>query len=91
MVKLQGQSTSNPTSVAQAGAVAAFRGPQDAVDKMVSEFARRRAVLLERTQSIEGFECLPPDGSFYAFIDVSGLFGRSWGDRKLENSDDVAE
>lgn len=90
MVTLQGQSTSNPTSIAQAAAVAALRGPQDAVAVMVAEFERRRAVVLERFAAIPGITCTPPDGAFYAFVDVMALIGRRWEGGQIGNGDDVA-
>jgi aspartate aminotransferase len=90
MVTLQGQSTSNPTSIAQAAGVAALAGPQDAVREMVQEFRRRRSVVLDRFSRMAGFECVPPDGAFYAFVDVSALLGRRWEGGVIKDSDDVA-
>jgi aspartate aminotransferase len=89
--KIQSQSTSNPTSFAQRGAVEALRGPMDAVEEMVSEFSRRRNVIVERLNAMDGITCYRPQGAFYVFPDVSGLFGRKYKDKELEGSLDVSE
>jgi aspartate aminotransferase len=88
MVVLQGQSTSGATSVAQAAAAAALRGPQEPVAEMVAEFSRRRLVILERIARIDGMSCVPPDGAFYVFADVSAFYGRSWQAGIIGGSDD---
>ncbi|HVF09554.1 MAG TPA: pyridoxal phosphate-dependent aminotransferase, partial [Abditibacteriaceae bacterium] len=73
MTKLQSQSTSNPTSFAQAGAIAALENPVDAA--MMSEFQHRGKVMRELIKDIPGFSCARPEGAFYLFPKVSGLFG----------------
>ncbi len=73
MSKIQSQSTSNPTSFAQAGGVAALDGPLD--EAMFSEFEKRGKVIRELLNDVPGFECARPEGAFYAFPQVSGLFG----------------
>jgi aspartate aminotransferase len=90
MTDLQSQCTSNPTSIAQWAAVEALTGPQDDVAKMVGEFDRRRRVTIEGLNRISGFRCALPAGAFYAFPDVSGLFGRRWQGRPLAGSADVS-
>jgi aspartate aminotransferase len=77
MLKLQSQSTSNPTSIAQYAALEALRGPMDSVRTMLAEYARRRARILEGLRAIPGVTCTEPQGAFYVFPDVSG--GRSNG------------
>jgi aspartate aminotransferase len=62
--KIQSQSTSNPTSMAQAGALEAISGSQDDVSPMVQEFKRRRDVIVERLNAIAGMRCLKPQGAF---------------------------
>jgi aspartate aminotransferase len=89
MSDLQGQCTSNPTSIAQWAAVEALAGPQDEVAKMAGEFDRRRRVIVAGLNRIPGFRCPMPQGAFYAFPDVSGLFGRRWNGRPLRGSADV--
>jgi aspartate aminotransferase len=72
MLLVQGHSTSNPNSVAQAAAAAAMDAPQDCVREMLAEYARRREWLVEALASIPGFSCFAPEGAFYAFPDVRG-------------------
>src|SRR3990172_2577202 len=75
--KIQSQSTSNPTSIAQWAALEAIRGPQEEVKTMVREFAKRREAIVGGLNAIQGIRCLKPQGAFYVFPDVSGLFGKS--------------
>ena len=72
MLKVQGHSTSNATSISQAAAVEALTGPQDSVATMLGEYARRREWLLNALNEIPGFRCAQPEGAFYAFPDVRG-------------------
>jgi len=90
MADFQSQCTSNPSSIAQWAAVEALTGPQDEVAKMVGEFDRRRRAIVEGLNRIPGVSCAMPQGAFYVFPEVSGLFGRRWGDRALGGSADVA-
>jgi len=89
MGDLQGQCTSNPTSIAQWGAVEALAGPQDEVAKMAGEFDQRRRVIVAGLNRIPGWRCPVPQGAFYAFPDVSGLFGRRFNGQSLRGSADV--
>jgi aspartate aminotransferase len=73
---LQSQATSNPATVAQYAAIAALRGPREDLTAMVAEFAARRALMVEGLRAIDGIECRMPEGAFYAFPSVRGLFGR---------------
>jgi len=75
MLKVQGHSTSNTTSIAQAAAIEAFNGPQDSVATMLSEYTRRRKWLLKALNEIPGLRCPQPEGAFYAFPDVRGCLG----------------
>ena len=63
---------------AQYAGLAALKGPQDEVAKMAGEFDRRRRVIVEGLNAIPGVRCVMPKGAFYAFANVSGLFGRTW-------------
>ncbi|HVG29574.1 MAG TPA: pyridoxal phosphate-dependent aminotransferase [Pyrinomonadaceae bacterium] len=72
MLLMQGHSTSNPNSVAQAAAAAAMNSPQDCVGEMLAEYARRREWLIGALGGIPGFSCFAPEGAFYAFPDVRG-------------------
>ena len=70
---IQGQSTSNITSITQKAALAALKGPQDAVVEMLDEYRKRRDNIHAWLTSHPGIRCLKPQGAFYLFIDVSGL------------------
>jgi aspartate aminotransferase len=76
MTVLQSQSTSNPTSIAQAAATAALEGPQGCVDEMAQEFAARRDLVVRLLRQIPGVRTTVPGGAFYVFPDVSTFFGR---------------
>ena len=83
MKKIQGQSTSNPTSIAQAAAVEALNGEQTFIKTMVEAFLRRHDFLLESLNAIDGIQCPSSSGAFYSFPKVQGLIDR------LGLSDDV--
>ena len=93
MTDVQSQVTSNPSSVAQWAAVEALTGVQDEVAKMAGEFDRRRRLIVAGLNALPGVRCVMPKGAFYAFANVSGLFGRTWrkpeGAVTLESSLDV--
>jgi aspartate aminotransferase len=75
MARLQGQSTSNPTSIAQKAAVEALRGPQDAPAAMLAEYRRRRDFVVPRLRAIPGVTCVEPRGAFYAYPNVAVALG----------------
>lgn len=87
---LQSQSTSNPNSIAQAAAIAAFTGTQEPVGIMAKEFAKRRDFVVERLRAIPGITCTLPEGAFYVFPRVSEYFGRKWGDKTIESAMDFS-
>jgi aspartate aminotransferase len=74
---IQSHSTSNPTSFAQKGAVAALNGPQDHIAVWVAEFARRRAYAWEKLNGIPGISCVNARGAFYLFPNISKVGLRS--------------
>ena len=91
MTDVQSQATSNPSSIAQWAAIEALAGAQDDVAKMAGEFDRRRRLIVEGLNAIPGISCVMPKGAFYAFPNVSGLFGRTTpGGTALRGSTDVA-
>jgi aspartate aminotransferase len=89
--KIQSQSTSNPTSIAQWAALEAVRGPQEAVAMMVREFHKRRDVIVERLNAIPGIHCLKPEGAFYVFPNIAALIGKAANGKKLSSPCDVAD
>ena len=76
---IQSHSTSNPTSFAMSGAVAALESAEPEVEAMIAEYAARRELVSRRLAAMAGVACVPPAGAFYAFPDVSACFreGRS--------------
>ncbi|MBF0328263.1 MAG: pyridoxal phosphate-dependent aminotransferase [Nitrospirae bacterium] len=90
MTNIQSQSTSNPTSISQKAAVAALKGPQDFIETMRTEFDKRRKFLVNELNLIDGISCLMPNGAFYAFPNVSKLYGKKAGERLINSSLDMA-
>ncbi|MEK7387769.1 MAG: pyridoxal phosphate-dependent aminotransferase [candidate division NC10 bacterium] len=92
MTDVQSQMTSNPSSIAQWAALEALAGPQDEVAKMAGEFDRRRRLIVGGLNALPGVRCVTPKGAFYAFPNVSGLFGKrvKGKDTALRGSVDVA-
>ena len=71
VIKIQSQSTSNPTSIAQHAALEAMRGSMDSVPVMLAEYAKRRKRIVEGLQEIPGVTCALPGGAFYAFPNIA--------------------
>ncbi len=90
IAKVQGQSTTNPTAVAQAAAAAALVGPRDEVHRMRELFAARRRRMVEGLNAIPGVSCDMPRGAFYALPNVEGLYGIRHGDKLLASAADVS-
>src|SRR5437588_8303584 len=78
MNKVQDASTSNASSLSQAAAVAALRGPQEPLESMRVQFEKRRHLMVELLGRVEGVEAHEPDGAYYVFPDVSRLLGRKF-------------
>ena len=78
MNKVQDASTSNPSSLSQYAAVAALRGPQAPLEAMRVQFEKRRNLMVELLQHIQGIDARAPDGAYYVFCDISRLLGRAW-------------
>lgn len=89
--KIQSQSTSNPTSIAQAAALEALRGPQDEVKSMVQEFQRRRDAIVKRLTSIPGLRCFNPQGAFYVFPNIRSLLGKKANGKNIASACDFAD
>ncbi len=78
MASYQSHSTSNASSISQRAALAALSDPDrtdQAVAAMLAEYGRRREAMVSGLAATPGFRCLPPEGAFYAFADVSALYG----------------
>lgn len=84
----QSHTTSNPTSFAQYGALAALQGPQDEVETMRKAFARRRDLIYSLASNIPGVKTIRPSGAFYLFMDISsfGLSSMDFAQRLLEEN-----
>ena len=88
--KLQGQYTSGPCSISQKAAEAAYRGTQEPVEKMRQAFERRRDLIVDLAKKIPGLEVNTPEGAFYIFPKSDSYFGKSDGNRKINNAGDLA-
>ncbi len=86
MADLQSQETSNPCSISQFAAVAALEGPQQCVNEMLGEFAKRRDLVRNRLAKISGLSFPDMGGAFYAFVNIKRHLGRTYGGTKCENS-----
>jgi len=76
---VQSQSTSNPTSISQWAALDALLGEQSFINDMVSTFDRRRKIMVKGLNEIRGITCLNPNGAFYAFPSIKGIYGmKGW-------------
>ena len=90
VTKLQGQFTSGASSIAQKAAEAAYTGPQDCVEEMRRAFERRRDLVVRLAREIPGLGVNEPQGAFYLFPEVCAYIGRSFGDRVIKDSGDLA-
>jgi aspartate aminotransferase len=90
MSKIQSHSTSNPTSIAQKAALAAINGSQEPVVEMVKAFQKRRDLICQRLDDIDGVEYVRPQGAFYIFPDFSSHYGRTINGHSINSSQDLA-
>ncbi|HVO31592.1 MAG TPA: pyridoxal phosphate-dependent aminotransferase [bacterium] len=90
MSTLQGQSTSNPTSIAQVAAAAAFLAPREIVTGMVAEFRKRMEYVVGALNAIPGVKCPRPRGAFYVFPDLSAHYGKKHAGKPITNSTEMA-
>ncbi len=91
MAKVQSHATSHPASMAQVAGLEALRGAAGDVLRMAAEFERRRNEIIPLLRRIPGVTAVLPEGAFYAFPNVSGLFGRTIAGRPIRSGGDVAE
>ncbi len=89
MLKLQSQSTTNPSSISQWAAVEALNGPQDFLKHWRDVFQGRRDLVVRGLNANTGLDCLTPEGAFYVFPSVQRLLGKvSGGGRALATDED---
>jgi aspartate aminotransferase len=84
---IQSQSTSNPSSVSQAAAVAALDGPQDFIPRHAAAFRARRDLVVQALNAMPGIRCLKPEGAFYVYPSCDGLIGKRTPQGKVIASD----
>lgn len=85
--KLISQTTTCPSSVSQAAAVAAFEGDQTPLKEMHAIYVQRREAMLAALSEANGITCAAPDGAFYVFANVSGLIGKKTPQGQIITSD----
>ena len=91
MAKIQSQSTSNPSSVSQAAAVAALNGPQDYIAMSNEVFRERRDLVVGMLNQATGLDCPTPNGAFYVYPSCAGLIGKTTPDgATIATSEDFA-
>ncbi len=88
--KMQGQITSGANCIAQRATIAALEAPVSKIKYMVTEFHKRRDIVLQLLGQIEGFKLNIPQGAFYVFPDISAFFGKEFNGVKIENASDFA-
>ena len=87
MIKIQGQSTSNPSSISQYAALAGISGSKEFLNPCLKAFDERRHYVVDKLNSIEGISCILPEGAFYAYPNVSELIGNKTKNGKILNND----
>jgi aspartate aminotransferase len=88
--KLQGQFTSGVCSIAQRAALAALQGNGDSQRMMKAAFLRRRDLICGLLKEVKGIKVRIPQGAFYVMPDISSYFGKTDGEAKITNSDELA-
>jgi len=88
MVKLQSQSTSNPSSVGQAAALEALSGPQHFIEERKNIFQTRRDIVVAELNRIAGVRCHVPEGAFYAFASCADIIGKKTPSGRTLNTDE---
>ncbi len=87
MAVVQSQSTTNPCSISQAAAIEALRGPQAVVAERRAVFQRRRDLIVDALNAVEGVRCPKPEGAFYTYASCAGLIGRRAPSGRVIDSD----
>ncbi|WP_172402043.1 aminotransferase class I/II-fold pyridoxal phosphate-dependent enzyme [Ensifer aridi] len=76
MNTIQGQTSSHTSSISQYAAIEAIGGNQDYIGDFVSDFEKRRDLVVEKINEAEGLKCRTPDGAFYVFVNCAGVLGK---------------
>jgi len=87
----QSHAASNPNSIAQYASIEALKGPQDEVRKMRDVFDKRRRLLCELINGIDGLSCEMPGGAFYVMMNISKLIGKKYDGIEIKGSLDFSE
>ncbi len=88
--KIQGQITSGANCIAQRATIAALEASKDKIQYMIDEFLKRRDIVLELLNEIEGFKVNVPEGAFYVFPDISYFFGKTLRGKTINNATDFS-
>lgn len=88
--KMQGQVTSGANCIAQRAVITALEEPVSRIQYMIDEFAKRRKIILDLLNEIEGFQCNEPEGAFYVFPNISHYFGKTLNGIKIETASDFS-
>jgi aspartate aminotransferase len=88
IAKIQSQSTTNPSSISQAAAVAALNGPQDFIAERAAVFQDRRDLVVSMLNQANGITCHRPEGAFYVFPSCAGAIGLRTPDGKIIGTDE---
>lgn len=91
MGTIQGHFTSGANTMAQRAAITALCGPQDCVQEMLQAYAHRRNYIVERLNAMQDVTCLMPQGTFYAFPDISRFLGRRFHGSTIDTSSDLGK
>lgn len=90
MDTVQSQSTSNPCSISQAAALSALTGGLECTKPMLAAFKKRHDYVMQRLNAINGIECMPADGAFYAFFECSRAIANLHSQGKISEKTDLA-
>lgn len=86
MGSYQSHATSNPCSIAQYAGIEALTGPQEELLQMREEFNKRRELMVDMINDIDGLSCIKPEGAFYVMLNISGLKGKKVDDKEITGS-----
>ena len=87
ILKMQSQSTTNPSSISQAAAIEALIGPQNFLAERAANFRARRDLVVDMLNAAPGITCRRPEGAFYVFANIAGVLGKTTPQGKVIASD----